>query len=101
MRLVLLALASLAVLLVSAEQARFDNYRILSVEIVNDQQRKLVEDLVENSDSVEVVADLRNGFIEIVVAPHVIADVDDMFERMGIYSEVKHLNLQEYGIVTL
>lgn len=101
MRLVLLALASVAVLLVSAEQARFDNYQILSVKIVNDQQRELIEDLDENSDSVEVVADLRNGLVELVVAPHKIADVNDMFQRIGIHSEVKHRNLQEYGIVTL
>lgn len=98
MRLILLALASVAALLVSAEQTRFDNYRILSVEIENDQQRELIENLAESFDSVQVIADLRNGFIEIVVAPHKIADIDDIFAKNDIKSEVKHMNLQEYGM---
>lgn len=98
MKLILLALASVAVLLVSAEQARFDNYQILSVKIENDQQRELIESLEASFDSVQVIADLRNGFIEMVVAPHKIADVNEIFAKNDIKSEVKHMNLQEYGM---
>lgn len=99
MRLISFAIVSVAVILVSAEPARFDNYRIVSVKIENDHQRKVLEELP--SDSVEVIADQRNGFVEIVVAPHKIAHVDNVFEEKDIKSEVKHMNLQEYGFEIL
>lgn len=96
-RLIFLALVGVAALLVSAEQARFDNYRILSVKLANEQQRIFLNELAEESDSVEIITHSTNGFVEIVVAPHKIADVEDIFERNGIRSEVTHTNLQEYG----
>lgn len=97
-RFICFALVSAAVLLVSAEKARFDNYRILSVKIANEEQRLFLERLDEASDSVEVLSEAENGIAEIVVAPHKLADVDEMFERNGIQSEVNHANLQEYKI---
>lgn len=97
--LIFLALVSVAALVVSAEHARFDNYRILSVKIANEEQRVLLEELAEEFDSVEIIKHSANSFVEIVVAPHKIADIEDTFVRNGIRSEVIHTNLQEYGLV--
>lgn len=99
MRLITFTIVSVVAVLLSAEPARFDDYRILSVKIENDQQRKVLEEL--HSELVEVIADQGNGFVEIVVPPHKIASVNTILEKKAIKSEVKHMDLQEYGIETL
>lgn len=97
-RWILLALASVTTFVVSAEKAHFDNYRILSVKIADEKQRVILRELDEMSDSLEILSEPGNGFAEMMVAPHKLAYIDDVFGRNGILSEVKHANLQEYGI---
>lgn len=98
-RVVLLALASIAVLSLSAEKVRFDNYRVISVKVENEQHRQLLEQLEASSDSVQFIKPAilqRNA--EIIVAPHKLADIDEFFELNGIKSEVKTENLQKYEL---
>lgn len=92
--MILLALASVAVLSVSAEKARFDNFRILSVKVVDEKEREFLRELDEMSDSVDILSEVGNE-VEMVVAPHKLADIGGIFERNGIQSEVKHTNFQE------
>lgn len=95
-RLILLALASAAVLSVSAKQARFDNYQILSVKLTNVEQRAFFVESAEASESIMVLSETEGG-VEIAVAPENLADVSYMFARNNIQIEVAHRNLQEYG----
>lgn len=98
-RVVLFALVSVAVLSVSAEKVRFDNYRVISVNVGDERQLQFLEKLEASSDSVQFIKPAilqRNA--EIVVAPHKMADIDELFEMNGIKSEVKTRNLQQYEL---
>lgn len=98
-RVVLFALASIAVLSVSAEKVRFDNYSVISVNVGNERQLQFLEQLEASSDSVQFIKPAilqRNA--EIVVAPHKLDDIAELFEINGIKSEVKTRNLQQYEL---
>lgn len=96
-RIILLALAGVFVLSSSAQRIRFDNYRVISAKVETEQQREFLEQLEATSDSLQFIHPaIKNQYAEIVVAPHKIADLDELFELNGIKSEVKTTNLQKY-----
>lgn len=97
-RIILLALAGVFALSSSAQRVRFDNYRVISAKVETEQQRVFLEQLEATSDSLQFIQPaIINQNVEIVVAPHKIADLDESFELNGIKSEVKTTNLQKYG----
>lgn len=97
-RAVLLVLAIAALWSTWAEKARFDNYRVISVRVENDKQRRLLEDIEGNTDSVQFLKppSLHHN-AEMIVAPHKLADIDELFRRNSIHSEVLIRNLQKYA----
>lgn len=98
MQMILLLLASSAAFLVSAGKVHFDNdQRVWSVKMANEKQRLSIEELAANSDSVQFLSKTADGISEEVDVPHEFAEVDDIFERNGIQSEIKHQDFQEYG----
>lgn len=95
-RVVLLVLVGGVLWSTFAEKARFDNYRVISARIDNEQQRQLLEMLEGSSDSLQFLKPAilhRNA--ELVVAPHKLADIHELFALNGIKSEVLTKNLQK------
>lgn len=77
--------------------ARFDNYRVYSVNIENDEQLKVLTDLeiypngilfFESPTGVGQIADL-------IVAPHKFADISDLFDAYKIKNRIKLKNVQK------
>lgn len=90
--LLVLAYATFA----TSEKARFDNYRVVSVKIADENQRLILQQFDDASDSIDILSETNDGVVEVVVAPHKLADIHDIFERNAIQSEVIHTNLQSY-----
>lgn len=95
---ILLALVSAAVFSVLAEKVRYDNYRVLSVKVANEEQRMFMQEFDETFHSARVLSERINGRAQIAVAPHKMADAVALFERNGMDSEVIHTDLQEYAM---
>lgn len=79
------------------EKARFDNYRVYSVNVENEEQLKILNDLeaypdgtmfLESPTGVGQIADL-------MVPPHKFADIAELFEAYEIKNRIKTANLQE------
>lgn len=81
---------------ISAEKARFDNYRVYSVKIENERQLELLQNLENAPDGIsyiEAPISMRQK-AEMIVPPHKFADVNDFFEKFGIENEIKIENIQ-------
>lgn len=79
------------------EKARFDNYRVYSVNVENEAQLKVLNDLeaypdgtlfLESPTGVKQIAD-------ILVPPHKYADISELFETHEIKNRIKTPNLQK------
>lgn len=79
------------------EKARFDNYRVYSINVENEAQLKALKDLeaypdgtmfLETPTGVKQIADL-------LVPPHKYADIAELFEAHEIKNLIKTPNLQE------
>lgn len=95
--MILLVIVSIFLIAISAEKARFDNYRVYSVEIINEQQLKKLQQLENHQDGLlflipPMVVPMR---VEILVPPHKFADISDLCEEHGIANEIKIDNLQK------
>lgn len=82
---------------VAAEKARFDNYRVYSIEIKNGEQLQVIQQLENHPDGVSfLIPPLAVPMkIEIVVPPHKFADIFDLCEKHGMKNEIKTGNLQK------
>lgn len=79
------------------EKARFDNYRVYSINVENDEQLTVLRELeaypdgtlfLESPTNVNQIADL-------VVPPHKYADIAELFETHEIKNRIKTPNLQK------
>lgn len=79
-----------------AEKARFDNYRVYSVNVENDNQLKVLQELEEVSGGI-IFLDSPNfeGTVNIVVPPHKFADVNELFKTYNMKHHTKTNNLQK------
>lgn len=94
----LLLLATFAVWSTDANKVRYDNYHVVSAKVENDQHWRLMEQIEGSTDAVRFLkppAMDRNT--ELIVAPHKLADVDELLRLHGIKSDVLTSNLQKYG----
>lgn len=82
----------------SAEKARFDNYRVYSIEIANEEQLKVLQQLENHQDGLTflippLAVPMR---VEILVPPHKFADISELCEDHGISNEIQIEDLQKY-----
>lgn len=82
---------------ISAEKARFDNYRIYSIEIANEDQLKVLQQLENHQDGLlflipPLAVPMR---VEILVPPHKFADISSLCEEHGITNEIQIEDLQK------
>lgn len=98
MRSIALALICLGFAVVCSEKARFDNYRVYSIQIENSEQLEVLKELENYQDGLlflEAPAATRKT-AEIVVPPHKFADIAELFDRFQMKTEIKTENLQRY-----
>lgn len=87
-----------AVTVIAAEKARFDNYRVYSIEIENEDQLQVLQQIENHQDGLlftipPIVVPMR---VEVVVPPHKFADIFELCEKYSIENEIKIENLQKY-----
>ena len=95
----LLTLATVFVSLVTAlaEKARFDDYRVYSIEVENEQQLKVLKKFEDGLDGISFL-ETPTGIqqtAELLVPPHKFADIADLFEALKMKNFVKIFNLQK------
>lgn len=81
-----------------AEKVRFDNYKVYSAHIQNDQQMKIIQQL-ENSnfDGFSLWNTPHFGKdVDIMVAPHRLADFDELLKTLNFNATLKIANVQKY-----
>lgn len=79
------------------EKARFDNYRVYSVNIENEEQLKIFQELEAHPDGILFLESPTSvgQIVDLVVAPHKFADIDELFKEYEIKNRIKTSNLQE------
>lgn len=81
------------------EKARFDNYRVYSINIQNENQLEVLQGLESSQDGIsyiEAPITVKRA-AEMIVPPHKYADISEFFEKFGIEHEIKIDNLQRSG----
>lgn len=97
MKLFALAIFSACAVAVFAEKARFDNYRVYSVDIANAEQLDILKQLEQHADGLRFLQSplLVGRNAEIVVPPHKFGDISHLFQEHYIKSSVKVEDLQK------
>lgn len=83
--------------LAAGERARFDNYRVYSIEVETEEQLQVLQQLENHQDGLlflisPIAVPMR---IEIIVPPHKFADIFELCEKYGIKNEIQIENLQK------
>lgn len=109
------AILILSVLSISAEQARYDNYRVYNIAVNDDVQLKVLKELSVISDSVSfgkiphkldyVTNSFQYNFwssptsigtnVELIVPPHQFAHFGELVEKFNLQVTLTNSNLQE------
>lgn len=92
--IICLALAGVLVL-AAAEKTRYDRHRVITVNFENEKQREIVEQLDGSTEAVQLF-EIEWEQAKLIVAPEMLADVEDMFSSEGLIYQVETANLQEY-----
>lgn len=97
MKSIILALALLCVTVAAVEKARFDNYRVYSLNVETVEQLMELRKLDGNSDGFEFwkLGDVGKE-ADLMVPPHKFADFEELMEAMKISHYLKIRNVQEY-----
>lgn len=86
-------------LIVVGEKIRYDNNRVYSVNIENEQQLKVLLNFEKSHDGVsffETPSVVHKIPSEIVIPPHEFANISDLFGTHGIKNWLKIDNLQRF-----
>lgn len=79
------------------EKVRFDNYRVYSVNIENEEQLKVLRELEAYPDG-SIFLDyptIVGQTVDIIVPPHKFADIGEIFETFNFKNHIKTHNLQK------
>lgn len=79
------------------EKARFDNYRVYSINVENEAQLKVLHELEAYPDGTLFFESPTavGQIVDLVVPPHKYADITELFEAQEIKNRIKTPNLQE------
>lgn len=96
MNTILLSILLIGLSVVTGDKARFDNYRVYSVDVKNDEQLQVLKELENHQDGLLfLVPPIDNQTrIEIVVPPHKFADISELCEKHHMKHEIQIENLQ-------
>lgn len=80
-----------------AVKARYDNYKLYSMQLQNEEQAKAVVELEHNTDSYDfwsAVSLVRD--VDVMVPPHKLGEFEDFLNRFNIEFNIKVENIQKY-----
>lgn len=85
-------------LIAFCEKERFDHYHVYSINIENGEHLEVLQGLESNQNGITFIeAPVVIGSVaEILVPPHKIANITDLFQRYKMDSEVKINNFQRF-----
>lgn len=85
------------VVVVLGHKARFDNYRVYSAVIENDEQFNVLRDLETSSDGILFLKTptAASSIVDFIVPPHKFADIAELFEAFDIKNHLKSENVQK------
>lgn len=97
MKTFVLAIFVACFMVACAEKARYDNYRVYSVYIENDEQLKVLRELEIHPDGILFLQSPSgvDQIIDLTVPPHKFAEIAELFEAYKIKNWIKTKNLQE------
>lgn len=95
--MILFAIIFIVLNFVAGEKARFDNYRVYSIEIKTEEQLQVLQQLENHQDGLlfltsPIAIPMR---VELVVPPHKFADIFELCEKYSIKNEIQIENLQK------
>lgn len=82
---------------VFGEQARYDNYRVYSIKVENEEQLNALHDLETIRDGISFLETPHavDQTAEIVVPPHKLADISDLLESFQMKFHIKTKDMQK------
>lgn len=85
------------VIVVFGEKARFDKYRVYSIDIKNENQLNVLRDLENYPDGIlfRMMPTAVGQTVDIVVPPHKLADISELFAAYEFSSQTKTEDLQK------
>lgn len=85
-----------SVLVTIGEKARFDKYRIYSIKIENEKQLEVLQQFEGVQDGLTFIEapTMIGHTAEMLVPPHKLADISDLFEKFDLKTEIKTNNVQ-------
>ena len=93
---VLAVFAACFIIVVLGHKARFDNYRVYSVDIGNDEQLKVLRDLEIDANGILFLEPPTGaGPVDFIVPPHKFADISELFDTYEIKNRIKTENVQK------
>lgn len=97
MKIFTISLLFTSFLITYGEKARFDNYRVYSVEITNESQLKLLQELdsIQTGISFMKMPMAIGKTVEIIVPPHEFAKISVLFGEYEMKNWLKIENLQK------
>lgn len=86
------------VVLSLSEKARFDNYRVYSIEVETDEQLKVLKEIENQQDGLLFLMPptATQTFVELIVPPHKFADISELCEKFQMKNDLKIDNLQRF-----
>lgn len=88
-----------SILIVACDEdvrARFDNYRVYSFDVENENQLSALQEIESNPDGLMYLeAPILGRTADLLVPPHKLADVKDLFKSLDLKSKLKTRNIQQ------
>ncbi len=80
-----------------AAKTRYDNYKLYSMQLQNEDQAKAIIELEQNTDAYDFwsAASLVRD-VDVMVPPHKIGEFEDFLDRFNIPFHIKVENIQKY-----
>ncbi|KAJ6647129.1 Zinc carboxypeptidase A 1 [Pseudolycoriella hygida] len=79
-----------------AVKSRYDNYKLYSMQLQNEEQAKAVVELEQNTDSYDFWSALSLvRDVDVMVPPHKLAEFEDFLNRFNIQFHIKVENIQK------
>lgn len=97
MKVVKLVLFFASFSVIFGEKARFDHYRVYSIDVKTDEQLNVLQELENQQDGLTFTrpATATETLAEIIVPPHKFADISEFYEKFNLTNRIIIDDLQK------
>lgn len=98
MKAIIFIVLFVCVALSLGEKARFDNYRVYSIDVETDEQLQVLKEIENQQNGVLFLMPptTTQTFVELIVPPHKFADISELCEKFQMKNDLKIDNLQRF-----